>query len=461
MGDKHPTVEELQGFLRCATDGDHAARNALVVRHLLAGCAACGERLGEIGWPESRLARLVQLSGLELEEQGGAYEPLALQYAYNYDRAFDRASQSVENFLAEIPPPAEATERLLAELDAQVGQDLPQLVARDERFLSPELVHSLIERSHGERYKSPERMLHWGNLARGIAEHCTTALLGSAAKLADLRARAWGQFGNALRVSGRLREAEKAMASARGYVAEGTGDPVLRARLLEQMGSLNISTRRFDAALGFLDDAAAIHRELGDNYSIARVLVHKAFAALNSGEAASAVRALHRAIPLIESQEDPHLLLAACHNLVRCYIDLDRPEQALSLYSETHDLYKDLGDSLIVLRAAWQEGMLLRDLGQLGNAETVLLQARKGFTERNLPYEVAVISLDLAAVYAKLGCVEKLKQTVAEALPIFRALRIDRDGLAALLQLGQVAGQERQALQLIRLIAARLEQIQA
>jgi len=449
----HPTIEDLEGFLREASRPGHAARNAKILRHLLAECRVCRDRLDVMGWSGSRLDRLVYLPGgyertedLQIRTTG-----------YNYDRAFAQAERAVEEFLATPPPPSLPPEKLLEELDRLSLEHQLHFVEEQERFALPQLVQPLLDRSHAARYGDPEAMLHWARVARSIAVRSTPEAAGGTARLADLQARAWGHYGNALRVTGQLPDAEAAMLTAQAYLENGTGDPAIKARLCEQIASLYTFQRRFPSAIATLAEAAEIYRSLGETHAFARTLVQEAIASLYAGEAENGVALLNQAIPLIDQEGEPHLLLAACHNLVQCYIDLDQPEWAFSIFSETRDLYKEFSDSLILLRASWQEGMLLRDLGQLRAAETALLRARQGFMERDLMYEVAVVCLDLAALYIKLKNIEDLKETVTATVPIFRALRVDREALASLLQLQQVGDQEQQAMELIRFLNARIE----
>ena len=446
MLEGHPTSNDFDLFLRGTSNSGSAARNARVLRHLLAGCTACRQHLKEIGWERSRLESLVHTPSVEPVDR------LHKSGNYNYEAAFAKVDRAVSALLAKEQPAVRTTEDLLTEL-----LSCPEKASHESRFAIPQVAKALIDRSHAVRYQNPEEMLHLASTARTVAEKCPSSGPDSELQLADLRARAWAQLGNAFRVSGRPRESEEAFTTAQGYRREGTGDPALKAWLLEKIIPLYIFKGRFDEAIELSEEAGRIYRELSEAHLLASTMVQKAIACLYKGDTESAIPTLNQAIPLIDHEVDPHLLLAACHNLLRAYIDLDRPEQARCLYSEIRPLYQEFTDSMILLRAAWQEGQLLRDLGHLRAAEETLLRARKGFLEKNLAFEVAAVSLDLAAIYVRLGLVEEVKSTVTTALPIFRALEVGREALASLLQLQQVADQEQQALELIRTLNARIQ----
>jgi tetratricopeptide (TPR) repeat protein len=450
---EHPTTEDFEGFLQGTSRPGHAPRKARVLRHLLADCSTCRQQLRVMGWGEERLERLLSFPA----ERGEGSTTAAS--SFDYGRAFAGAEQALDAFFAEGRQEETTPEELLAELAPLPLQEQARWVAADSRFASPQLVRKLIEMSHAVRYENPARMLHLSDLARLAADTCTATAVGSAPKLADLRAQGWRQYANALRVAGRLREAEDSFARTQTLCSEGTGDPPLRASLLTQMASLRVSQRRFDQAIELADEATRIYRDLGDTQAAAGTMVQMAIAQLFSGTPEAAIRTLNRAVPMIDHEGDPHLLLAASHNLIRCYIELEQPEQALSIYFEMRDLYREFQDPLIAVRAGWQEGQILRDLGHLRAAEAALLGARQGFLDRALFYETAVVSLDLSAVYLRLGETEKLREAVLGMVPIFTSLGVDREALAALLQLQQATQQSRQGFELIRFLSSRLEQL--
>lgn len=452
MFEDHPKTQDFEGFLRNASRLAGSASHPQILRHLLADCPVCRVRLGDMGWSRQRLRLLMSRDSDSLRG-----ETPAARNGYDYSRAFAAVDHAVTAFLTPERPAEAPAETLMAELLDLSAERQVDVVSRPGRFASPALVRALIQESHAARYRNAEDMLHFGRMARLAAGACSVEDAGNERRLADLRARAWGQYGNALRVCGKPREAETAFATAEDHRLAGTGDPALRAWMFEKITPLRIFYHRYEEAMELCEQAGQIYQDLGETHLLASTLVQKAIAAVYSGETESAVRTLNQAIPLVDQEEDPHLLLAACHNLIRCYIDLGRPDQALLLYSETRDLYHEFNDPLIRLRAIWQEGQLLRDLGHLRAAETAMLHSRKGFLESNLAYEVALVSLDLATVYVKLGLVKELEDTVATTVPIFSALQVGRETIASLLQLQQLADQEYQALELIRALNAQIE----
>jgi hypothetical protein len=74
-----------------------------------------------------------------------------------------------------------------------------------------------------------------------------------------------------------------------------------------------------------------------------------------------------------------------------------------------------------------------------------------------LTYEAAAVSLDLAVIYLKLHRTQDLEETVVTTAPIFRALGVDREAIASLLQLQQLAHEEQRALELVRSVARQVE----
>lgn len=454
MSAGHPSTEDFELFLRGTSRSARSARGTQVMRHLLGRCTECRERLAASGWSQERLSRLFQLPA----DPSLPGAPFVGAQAYDYSHAFAMAGEAVSAFLApeQILPETRARE-LVEELASLPGPEQTQRVRSGGLYASPAVIRALVERSYAFRYQGADEMLRLARLAKLAVENCSAVAAGGERKLADLQARVWGQYGNALRIGSQPHDAEAALAMAQEYRQHGTGDPLLRAWLLERSSSFANFKGDYREAIEMCEEAGQIYQELGDHHAFAFTLTQKAIAILYAGDPAWAVRTLNQAIPLINDEEDPHLLVAACHNLIRCYIDLDRPDQALTLYTEIHDLYQEFHDPLILLRMAWQEGILLRDLGHLRAAEAALLRARKGYMEGKLAYEMALVSLDLASVYVKLGLVEEVKRTVLTTVPIFHALRVKVETLAALLQLQKVADQEQQALELIRTLDSRLK----
>jgi len=374
---------------------------------------------------------------------------------------FAAAERRLAAFFAPEAPLEEPVGALLGELFLSSDEDQIVMV-QGPRLSHPEVVRALIDHGYASRYKDPKRMHHLISLACGAAQACTPATAGSPERLEDLRAKAWEKLGNSLRIQSRLPEAEEAFVVAQKHCMKGTGDPLLRANLIENLAALRYFQRELPEAIALAEEAGRIYREIGKTQELSSSLVHKAIATIYAGETEAAIGVLNQAIPLILPEENPQLLFSACHNLIRCYIDAKEPEQALSLYLEARDLYREInGHTTIILRAAWHEGKILRDIGHLQAAEAALRSARQGFLDEDLLYEVALVSLDLAAVYVRLGKTEEVRQTAVEAVPIFRALRVERETLGSLLQLQQAAGEEQRALELIRLLNTQLDAFEA
>jgi tetratricopeptide (TPR) repeat protein len=397
-----------------------------VLRHLLAGCATCQQCLRREGWDSG---------GMEAGAAGTtAFPPPVPRGAY--DAAFAAAQRSVEEALRRRHLPAQ---RLLAELDPLPPEQQELKVRNLRRYASPALAEAYVDRSHEVRFRDAKEMLRYARLAVTAAEAATRLDAGGDARLHDCRARAWGQLGTANRVNAQLIEAGRELGKAVDYVEAGTGDKSLRVWLWLRRAAYERFARKYKEAVPLLEEAARLSREVNDRALEAAALSSLGAVHLDSGHPERAERPLQRAVQLAEFAQDGNLSRTANQALIWCYLYLGRPVEAYELLAVAELHFRHWTDELGVLRVEWLKGCIERGIGLHVAAEVRLGRVRDEFARKGLSFEVGVLSLELAQVYACTKQVPQLLGMVAEALPIFQGLGVEQDFLAALLQVREVA----------------------
>ncbi len=135
---------------------------------------------------------------------------------------------------------------------------------------------------------------------------------------------------------------------------------------------------------------------------------------------------------------------------------LGHSPEAQRLYRETRHLYRSFNEPWVQNRRKWVRGKIARGLGQTGQAEIQLTAARDGFLAEGIPYDTALVSLELAHLYAEQGRAEDLKRISAEMLPIFASRHIHREALAALAFFQHAVETEKVTAELVAQVAVYL-----
>jgi len=254
-----------------------------------------------------------------------------------------------------------------------------------------------------------------------------------------------------------LRGSEEAFAIAFSHLAKGAGEPMERAVLLDLKASLLRAQRRFAGALRLLARAIRIFRQLGERHRAGRSLINMSIVYRYAGEAERAIPLLYEALDLIDASREPRLLLAAWNNLIEDLAESRQFMEAQKLLARARPLYRQFPEPWVQNRRRWVEGKIARGLGQEQDAEALFLRARDGFLAEDAAYDTALVSLDLAALFAKQGRVKEVKRTAEEMMPIFSSRQIHREALAALIFWKQAVDAERAGTELVSGVAAFLK----
>ncbi|HVR98078.1 MAG TPA: hypothetical protein VMW27_15780 [Thermoanaerobaculia bacterium] len=416
MSETHLSIETLAKLL--AGDLDHEVLLREVVPHLIEVCPVCQQRHQEI--------RRLQKEFNHWDERVAVFEGL----------------QAPELFEAIKDLP----------FDEQLNR-----VTDDPSYQTWALCQLLLRESLEAAFEDAGKAMNLADLAISIVQHLTDAY--DPHWVLDLQARSYAYLGNARRVLGELRSAETAFRKAESLLASSmTGDSLIAAEILHLKCSLRRDQRRLDEALELAAQALSLYEEHEDLHGVGVVLLKKAKILEEHGQLNAAISVLRDAIARLNISDETELGLYARHNLTLCLSWAGQYEEAERLFSEIRADFERWGKPLDLVRLRWTEGQIACGREIFEAAEAAFREVQQEFLRRGMGYDAALVSLDLAIVYAHQHRLDELKQLALEIVPVFESRDVHREAIAALVMFQQACQEERLTAELARHLSGLLQQ---
>jgi tetratricopeptide (TPR) repeat protein len=426
-------------------------RNREIVRHLLTDCEDCRRVTSGLLPPASAMG--------ETEESAPAREggrPAA------YGPAFASSLREVERRQAALKAEQAASHGLLKELLALPVEFQGERAAAEPRYHTWALCALVLDNAKDWGFQDPRTALKLSRLGTELAEHLAGAVYGEP-RVRDLRARAAAVLGNAQRILGDFGAAETSFSRAEQLLKSGTGDLVEKAHVLLLKASLRGTQQRFRDAFHLLDRVMSLGHRCGDSHLCGKAMITRGFLLGLANDPEAAIRHLTEGLRKVDPETDPRLVIVAQHNLTLYLAEAGRYMEALRLLEDARPRYDQVGEQmgLLRLRLRWLEGKIASALGHFSEAESFLRGVQKELIDRELGYDAALLSLDLADIYARQGRSTEMRRLAEEMLPIFKSRDIHREAIAALFVFQKAAEMERVTLGLIRDVTGYLKESRA
>lgn len=416
MNDSHLSIETLAKLL--AGDLEHEAILTEVVPHLVELCPVCQQRHHEI--------RQLQKEFHHWDERVAVFE--------------GRQAPELFEAIKDLP------------FDEQLNR-----VADDPSFQTWALCQLLLRESLEAAFEDAGKAINFADLAVSIAQHLNEAY--DPHWVLDLQARSYAYLGNARRVLGELRSAETAFRKAEALLVRSmTGDSSTAAEILHLKSSLRRDQRRLEEAQDLGVQALSLYEELQDLHGLGVVLLKNAKILEERGDLEGAMSVLRVAIARLDTPEETQLSLYARHNLALCLSMAGQYEEAERLSLEIRASYESWAKPLDLVRLRWTEGKIACGRERFEEAETAFRQVQQEFLHRGMGFDAALVSLDLAVVYAQQHRLDELKQLALEIVPVFESRDVHREAIAALVMFQQACQEERLTAELARNLAGLLQQ---
>jgi len=317
-------------------------------------------------------------------------------------------------------------------------------IARRAEYHDPFLSERLCAESERAAASDARKARELAELALFVAERVS----GPPALRSRLQGYAWAFIGNARRVAGHLPSADAAFARAWTLWREGAAADsgvLAEALVLDLNASLRRSQGRFSEALELHDRALAGASQNEESY----ILLNKSATLAESGAHEGSIETLEQAARSIHG-EQTRLLWVLRFNQAVNLVHLGKITEAQPRLAEARDLAVRLGNELDLVRILWLEGRVAAARGDKQGALGAFEQVRREFLAREIAYDFALVSLELAALYLEAERKGEVKTLAQQMALIFAAQAVHREALAALKLFREAVEKEELTVDMVR-----------
>jgi transcriptional regulator with XRE-family HTH domain len=270
---------------------------------------------------------------------------------------------------------------------------------------------------------------------------------------------AQAHVGNAWRVLESLVSAKESFQRYRSAWEAGEGGDPLRLLNEGRVFGLEASLCREDLRL---PEALALLRqglEVSSKGEAGYLLINKAKVLETAEDYEGAIQVLRDASAIVESQ-NLRLTFVLRFDLAVNLGHLRRFAEVDPFLPELRGLAIQLGKELERLRVRWLEGWVAAGVGRWQQGVELLSVVREEFMTRNLTYDAALVSMDLADALLQLQRMAQVRGLAKQMAPIFESRGVHQKALEALRLFRQATEQEVVTVELVRSIRTYLVRAQ-
>ncbi len=288
-------------------------------------------------------------------------------------------------------------------------------------------------------FQDPQEGLRWARVAPDLARKTPVLPEGRQAHR-ERSIMAFAVLGSAYRACGDYDASDEAYAQALELAEKSVSD-IVRANTDRRVSYLRACQGRADEALELASGAVERLRAVAGDAQIklSQALISKGYALASAlGRHGEAIELFGEALALAgdaKGDAKKRLHASACHNLALAITESSAfadQTKAMHYVTQARKSLRGQKRSAARYRLLWVEGLIWKNMGSHAKSERLFQQALEGFQALKMPWLIALVGLDLAALLHLCGDWVELQKIAADTYQRFRLLAADTAAITAL-----------------------------